>query len=246
LQEADDVGEWLKDVPNKQVKSADGKIRTTYYNEKIYEKKNEVQAIEGVPEDDWKDALEEKIDIEENGEWKKVKSKKNQKESKQIKNKIQKELRLLERIEDFGQVNVVGNGWEELSLAVDSGATETVVSSENATTIPTVPGAASRAGVRYAMANGDAIENEGEKIMLVGFTEGVERLLTAQVTDVTKPLLSVSQMVKAGNTVVFSPGGSYIWEESSGEYMEMELINGMYMLKVWVKKPDFQGHGNSP
>ena len=146
-------------------------------------------------------------------------------------------MKLLETIHSSEQVNLIADEWEELCLAVDSGATETVVSPSDAVSIPTQPGAASRAGVRYALANGEAIENEGEKIMHVSFLEGVERYLTAQVTDVSKPLLSVSQLVKSGNTVVFSPEGSWIYEEASGEYMEMEERNGMYMLKVWVKKP---------
>ena len=91
--------------------------------------------------------------------------------------------------------------------------------------------------MKYALANGEANDNEGEKIMHVSFAEGMERYLTAQVTDVSKPLLSVSQMVKAGNTVVFSPQGAWIYEEASGECMELEERKGMYMLKVWVKKP---------
>eukprot|EP00973_Karenia_brevis_P077408 10754806-Karenia_brevis.AAC.1 len=95
------------------------------------------------------------------------------------------------------------------------------------------------------MANGDVIDNEGEKQMQVSFGEGPERLLTAQVTDVTKPLLSVSKMVKAGHTVVFSPEGSYIYDQANGETMAMEEVKGMYMLKVWVKRPDFHGHGTS-
>ena len=149
----------------------------------------------------------------------------------------EKKLTLLQTMEPEGQIKVVEGEWEELHLAVDSGATETVVNAEEAKTVPTEPGQASKAGVKYIMANGDVIENEGEKVMHVSFSEGVERLITAQVTDVTKPLLSVSQMVRAGNTVVFSPEGSYIWERESGEYMEMEEVKGMYMLKVWVKKP---------
>ena len=96
------------------------------------------------------------------------------------------------------------------------------------------------------MANGEVIENEGEKHMQVSFGEGPERLLTVQVTDVTKPLLSVSKMVKVGHTVVLSPHGSYIYDEESGETMAMEEIKGMYMPKVWVRKPDFYGHGGSP
>ena len=52
-------------------------------------------------------------------------------------------------------------------LAVDSGATEAVVNSENAKNVLTVSGPASKAGVKYALANGDTVDNEGEKHMVM-------------------------------------------------------------------------------
>jgi len=53
-------------------------------------------------------------------------------------------------------------------------------------------------------------------------------------------------MVKAGHTVVFDKEGSYIWDKSSGEVMNLEEVNGMFMLKAWVKSSTFQGQGSSP
>ena len=77
--------------------------------------------------------------------------------------------------------------------------------------------------------------------------EGVNRLITAQVTEVTKPLLSVSKMVKAGNTVVFDQNGSYIYDGATGAIMHLEDRNGMYLLKVWVRSSSgFQGFGDNP
>ena len=79
------------------------------------------------------------------------------------------------------------------------------------------------------------IDNEGEKVMVMSSNEGVNRVITAQVTEVNKPLLSVSKMVKSGNTVVFSPDGSYIYDADTGEVMNLEERYGIYMLKVWVQ-----------
>ena len=59
-------------------------------------------------------------------------------------------------------------------------------------------------------------------------------------------MLSVSKMVRAGHTVVFSPQGAYIYDEESGEVMNMEEQGGMYMLKMWVKRTGFPGQGDSP
>jgi len=143
-------------------------------------------------------------------------------------------LGVLETISPVEEVNAVGE-WEELMMAVDSGATETVVSGENAKSIPTVSGPASKSGVKYSTANGEVLDNEGEKHMFMSSAEGVNRAMTAQVTEVNKPLLSVSKMVKAGNTVIFSPEGSYIYDGYTGETMSLEESKGLYWLKVWIK-----------
>ena len=47
--------------------------------------------------------------------------------------------------------------------------------------------------------------------------------------------MSVAKLVGAGNTVVFSPEGSYIYDSTSGEYMALEERQGMYTLGLWTK-----------
>ena len=67
--------------------------------------------------------------------------------------------------------------------------------------------------------------------------EGFNRDITAQVCDVNKALLSVKKALKAGHRVVFDDDGSYIEENASGEKMWLkEDANGMFILKLWVKK----------
>ena len=65
--------------------------------------------------------------------------------------------------------------------------------------------------------------------------EGLSRRVKAQVCDVSKPLMSVARLVGAGNTVVFAPEGSYIWDPSTGECMALEEKQGMYTLGLWAK-----------
>ena len=100
--------------------------------------------------------------------------------------------------------------WEMIDFAVDSGASETVVPSTICTSVSTVPSEASRRGVMYEVANGEMLPNLGEK-QLHAFTEddAIPRRIKAQVCEVNKPLLSVSRLVSAGNTVVFSPDGAF-------------------------------------
>ncbi len=127
------------------------------------------------------------------------------------------------------------DGWEEVKLYVDSGATETVVGEHMLESVTRVEGAAARIGVTYEVANGIRIPNLGEKKFYGVSAEGCERGLTAQVCDVNKALLSVSRMVKTGHRVVFDQDNSYVEDKVTGEKMWLTEENGMYALTLWVK-----------
>ena len=53
--------------------------------------------------------------------------------------------------------------WEEIEMAVDSGASESVVSEEMLQGVETVEGYAKKKGVQYEVAVGTLIPNLGEK-----------------------------------------------------------------------------------
>ena len=130
--------------------------------------------------------------------------------------------------------------WEEIEMAVDSGATETVVGEDMIKGVETKPGEATRRGVQYEVASGDLIPNLGEKNFLAYGEQGQARAIKAQVCEVNKALMSVSRMVQAGNKVVFSKSGSYVEDESTKERIPLREQGGMYMLKLWVKNQSFQ------
>ena len=67
--------------------------------------------------------------------------------------------------------------------------------------------------------------------------EGISRHITAQVCDVNKGLLSVRWVVAAGNQVVFDGQGSYIEDPQTGEIMNLEERQGMYIFRLWTKVP---------
>ena len=144
-------------------------------------------------------------------------------------------LRQLETIEPQGLSQVATTpGWEAVSFAVDSGASETVIPEDTVHGCSVQPSIASKRGVQYEIANSHRIPNLGQKTF-VGYTkEGNCRGLTAQVCDVNKPLMSVSKLVAAGHTVSFAPSGSYVTNDSTGESIELVERNGMYMLNLWV------------
>ena len=125
--------------------------------------------------------------------------------------------------------------WETVELAVDSGASETVIPTGLLQGVSLQPSDASRRGVQYEVANGQRIANLGEKT-IQGYThlEGFARSVTAQVCDVNKPLMSVHKLVKAGHKVVFDEPGAYIEHKTTGERIWLQENGGMYMLKLWV------------
>lgn len=110
----------------------------------------------------------------------------------------------------------VDGEWTKIELTVESGAVNTVGPPRTAPKVPTVEGEAKRRGVKYRVANGNLIDNLGEK-KLRGLSDEYKPVgLTMQVTDVTKPLLSVREMVNAGQRVVFSLDGSYSEDMRTG------------------------------
>ena len=136
--------------------------------------------------------------------------------------------------------------WEEIEMAVDSGASGSVVNEEQLNGIETLEGEAKKRGIQYEVADGTLIPNLGEKKYIAVSDTGVARHMKSQVCDVNRALLSVHRCVQAGNRVIFAPSGSYIEDEASGEVMPLMEQGGMYMLKLWVKAQGFGGQAEKP
>ena len=130
-------------------------------------------------------------------------------------------------------LNGVFEGWEEIEFTVDSGASETVISEEMLQSVETKESPASRRGVEYEVANGVRIPNLGQKEFKAQTSDGTQKILTAQVCEVSKALLSVKKVVAAGNRVIFSPEQAYIENISTGKRLNMQNNGGMYTLKMW-------------
>ena len=222
----DEKADVMKKIDKAEKKAEDGKSKK--------EKKESTASMEKG------DAGESKVKAE-GRDADKVKEKRKEKEKADAK----KELRSLQTIVR-GKVSSLGDGgeWEELVMAVDSGASETVVNEEMLPTIETIVGVAYRQGVEYELASGETIPNQGEKVFTGESENCVARQLKAQVCAVNKALLSVSKEVSAGNRVVFDEE-SYIEDKATGERIWLTEKHGMYMLKMWVKKDQstFQRQG---
>ncbi len=123
---------------------------------------------------------------------------------------------------------------------VDSGAGTTVIGPDD---VRAVQASEPNPALNYKLADGSLIPHKGLKSFTAATEAGDLREINASVTDVDKPLLSVSQVVLSGATVVFSPKGSYI-DCKGGNRTPLELQGNIYTLKMWVPKNQtspFQG-----
>ena len=115
-------------------------------------------------------------------------------------------------------------------ITVDSGAADSVMPLDEAGEwFPMLP---KKEGVRFCAANGQAIENYGRRN--IAFKVGGGRrvnCMTFHATNVKKTLASVSKMVERGNSVHFTPEGSYV-EGAQGERIPLTLENGVYVMDI--------------
>ena len=138
-------------------------------------------------------------------------------------------------------------GWEHFEAILDSGATVIVIPPHVGREYEVVPGAASKAGVKYEVANGEEIPNLGEKLLPVVTDEGSWRGMLAQVADVSKALQSVRALVKAGHIVVFGDGDCgadhYIYNKVTGETNLVKDDGVNYLMSLHIAPRAEAGFG---
>ena len=87
-------------------------------------------------------------------------------------------------------------------------------------------------GIKFCAANGTVIQNYGRRNVMFNTTgrKGVN-CMQFHVTDVKKPLASVSRIVEKGSSVHFTPTESYI-QSPAGEKIILKLEKGVYVMDV--------------
>ena len=112
----------------------------------------------------------------------------------------------------------------ELTITIDSGASENVISEEFAPQVKVRACQGSWEGVRCVTANGGTMSNRGEKHIHVLTTDGEKCMLNMQVTDVKKPLISVAPHLRC-----WARGGFPEWwrlHQAHGERTDHEVQPG--------------------
>ena len=141
---------------------------------------------------------------------------------------------------------MTGQRWESIPfpIIIDSGACASVMPSGWCRHVPIQKTKQSEAHEYFRAANGSKIYNEGQKSVSMMTREGTWRDMRFTVCDVSKALGSVSQMCRAGHTVVFNPPwheeGSYIEYLDTGERMWLEETNGLYVLNTKIAPKEWQ------
>ena len=135
------------------------------------------------------------------------------------------------------------DGWTKVRFMVDSGANDTVMPPEELPEIPTRESRGSRLGWSYRVANGAEVSNEGEKEFrgMVRCQSGWSKnpkTVTAQVADITQPLMAVKKMTKSGYKVIFDEEGSGALNKVTHEWIPMEEEEDAWFLDLWVKSED--------
>ena len=93
---------------------------------------------------------------------------------------------------------------EELEFLVDSGASATVVGKDQVKAVKASDPDPNR---WYKMADGNIIQNQGEKLFRAATEDYRSLQIRTQVADVDKALLSVAQIVDRGGRGSFLSGG---------------------------------------
>ena len=137
------------------------------------------------------------------------------------------------------------DGWQLLSIIVDSGATETVIPYKQIKGHNVQETKDSAAGLCFASATGNPIPpNLGEQVPPVQTAEATWSSMKFQAAPIERPLGSVMRICQAFRRVVFDADEvSYILNKKAGEINRLREDNGNYVMDTWVSP---QGISGSP
>ena len=135
--------------------------------------------------------------------------------------------------------------WQVLSLAVDSGAAESVIPHLLITEHPIRETEAYIRGLNNISATGDLLPNLGEQRPPLITRDGNTMSMTLQAAQVDRPLGSVKRKCHVGHRVVFDSDGSYVLNTATKEINWLREENGNYMLDMWVVPVSWLQQGTS-
>ncbi len=134
----------------------------------------------------------------------------------------------------FTKEKTVQPSWKRISIAIDSGACDSVISPEDVPDYEIYESKDSRRGENFQSATGEPIPNLGDLRLPMYLREGQVKGMVMKAAPVAKPLGSVKRICAAGHRVVFDESGSYIMHKGTGDVTWLREEDGNYMLDAWV------------
>ena len=133
--------------------------------------------------------------------------------------------------------------WEDMDVEVtlDSGCCKHVLPAESIQGYPIEDSPGSRRGANFIVGNGELVPNEGQAhLNLVAELEGGEHQSvksTFQVADLTRPLMSVSQICAQGHKCVFEGEQALVIAQDGETICRFRREGGLYVAKMKLKPP---------
>ena len=87
---------------------------------------------------------------------------------------------------------------------------------------------------KFVAANGEQINDLGEKTIPFKTNEGVQRCIIFRSANVAKPIISMQKAVRAGNTVGLDEKNPHIRNIRDGTVIKLDVSNGVYTMDMWI------------
>ena len=139
-----------------------------------------------------------------------------------------------------GNISIVSKPeWQEMEIAVDSGACNIVMPTKLCPHISMVATAKSRSGFEYEVANGDGLLNMGERRRYM-MTEksGTMKGIAFQCADLHKSLLIVSRLADQGNECMLGKLGGVLRDVDTGDPILLHRRINLYVMRAWIMQDD--------
>ena len=164
---------------------------------------------------------------------------------------VNKAIAMLRKLKDDTSTKMIGacseaeKLWSQISIAIDSGACESVIDPSHVPYINLIQTVGSKTGDDFQSATGEPIPNLGAlKIGMITREQTIRGMMFTG-APVAKPLGSVKRICSTGHTVIFDDEGSYIINKRTGESNALREEDGNYMLDVWVPPEGSEEHNRA-
>ena len=126
------------------------------------------------------------------------------------------------------------DGWIEVKAIPDTGAKRSCAPTKMAPSYQIEPSEMSKSGQGFVVADGSPIPNHGQYKVPSVSNDGVWSSRLWQVTDVTRPLLSIGEEADSGKIVAFGARGGVVYNLHTQEIETFPRVDGTYEMTMHI------------